>query len=288
MYGIAACRQKLYYVDLHLAKLLASSPKNQKKIESGFMDFKLASNLLHSLLEAAGYWVRKRSVLPFGIDYQHDIRRMSEMLGIPINVFCDVGAHTGETATQALDNFPEAKIYSFEPHPKTFSFLANAVRNPRFEAINLAISDASGTVPFFEYGTFSRSNSMVADSQYAVRTKFPFQTLNVEATSIDEFCRDRRVDRIDILKIDTEGHELAVLQGAKRLLENGSPMFVYAEFNSVLPQRDSSGGALAPLSNLLEPNGFQFVATYPEYMVTTEELFVVSNVLYVRPPKPGQ
>jgi FkbM family methyltransferase len=157
------------------------------------------------------------------------------------------------------------------------------VQSPRFEAFNLAISDTPGTVPFFEYGTLATSNSIVADSQYAVRTNFPSKTLYVKATSVDEFCQGHGVDRIDVLKIDTEGHELAVLQGARRLLDIGNPMFVYAEFNSVLPKPGSSGGALAPMSAILEPIGFRFVATYPEYMITTGELFVTSNVLYVRP-----
>lgn len=247
------------------------------------MAFKLLSSSLHKILEAAGYWVRKRSVLPFGIDYQYDITRMSEVLGIPIKTFFDVGAHTGQTATQALNNFSQARVLSFEPHPTTFSVLSNAVQSPRFEAFNLAISDMPGTVPFFEYGALATSNSIVADSQYAVLTNFPSKTLHVEAINIDEFCQEHGIDRIDVLKVDTEGHELAVLQGATRVLNNGHPMFVYAEFNSVLPKSGASGGALAPLSTILEPKGFHFVATYPEYMITTEGLFVTSNVLYVRP-----
>jgi hypothetical protein len=126
------------------------------------MAFSLLSSSLRRILEAAGYWVRRRSVLPFGIDYQHDIQRMSEALSIPIKTFFDIGAHTGETAAQALNNFPQAKILSFEPHPATFSVLSNAVQSPRFEAFKLAISDTPGTVRFFEYGTLATSNSIVA------------------------------------------------------------------------------------------------------------------------------
>lgn len=243
---------------------------------------------LHRLLEGAGYWVRKYPVLPFGIDFMHDVRRMSEMLCIPIEIIFDIGGHTGETATQALAAFPQAKVYSFEPHPETFQALKRAVQSPRFEPINLAMSNKSGPVPFYDYGELGRANSMVSDSQYAAHTKFASRTLEVHATTIDEFCRDRDVRAIDMLKIDTEGHELAVLEGARHLLDGGKPMFVYAEFNSVTPRPGSSGGALAPLSQILELHGFQFVATYPEYMLNKDSLFVVSNVLYVRPPRSAE
>jgi FkbM family methyltransferase len=248
------------------------------------MSLGLLSKPLHKILEGAGYWVRRRSLLPLGIDYQHDIRRLTEMLDIAINTFFDVGAHTGETAVEALDNFPQARVFSFEPHPSTFSVLASRVRNQRFEAFNIAISDKSGRAPFYDYGTLATSNSMVADSQYAVRAKHPAKTLHVDATTIDEFCQQHAIDNIDVLKIDTEGHELAALKGARRLLEFGNPMFIYAEFNTILPKVSSSGGALAPLGSILEPIGFRFVSTYPEYLITTGELFVTSNVLFVRPP----
>jgi FkbM family methyltransferase len=247
------------------------------------MSIDLLSGTLRAILEAAGYWVRKRSVLPFGIDYQHDICRMTKTLGITIKTFFDVGAHTGETAVQALDNFPQARVLSFEPDPSTFSVLSRT-RQRRFEAFNIAMSDKSGRVPFYEYGALATSNSMVADSQYAVRAKHPAKTLYVDAVTVDEFCQQHAIGSIDVLKIDTEGHELAVLKGAKRLLDSGNPMFVYAEFNTILPQPGSSGGALAPLGSILEPIGFHFVSTYPEYMITMGTLFVTSNVLFVRPP----
>jgi FkbM family methyltransferase len=248
------------------------------------MSLDLLNKPLRKILEGAGYWVRRRSVLPFGIDYLYDICRMTEMLGIPLNTFFDVGAHIGETAVKALDSFPQARVFSFEPHPSTFSVLSNKVRNHRFEAFNIAISDKSGRVPFYDYGAAEMSNSLIADSQYAVRAKHPAKTLYVDATTIDEFCRQHIIENIDVLKIDIEGHELAALTGAKRVLELGKPMFVYAEFNTILPKSGSSGGALAPLGSFLEPIGFRFVSTYPEYMITAGELFVTSNVLFVRPP----
>jgi hypothetical protein len=71
------------------------------------------------------------------------------------------------------------------------------------------------------------------------------------------------------------------LQGAKGLLAGGCIKFVFVEFNSMLPQAGTTGGALLPIGSLIEPLGFQFVASYPEYMITERELFVTSNALFV-------
>lgn len=239
---------------------------------------------LRLLLQRQGYWVCDASVLPFGIDYRRDIQRLSAALRIRIEIFFDIGAHTGQTALPALQSFPHARVFAFEPHPATFAALSRTVTHPQFAALNVAMSDKAGKVPFYDYGELATCNSMVADSQYARHAGRPFRTIDVEAITVDAFCRARAIDRVDVLKIDTEGHELAVLAGARQLLATGRPMFIYAEFNTISPKPGAAGGDLASLAALLEPQGFQFVAAYPEYMETAEPLFVTSNALFVRPP----
>lgn len=87
----------------------------------------------------------------------------------------------------------------------------------------------SGEARFFEYGTLALSNSMVEDSQYAVRAKHPSKILSVECETVDGLCRTLRIDQIDVLKVDTEGHDLAVLRGAERMLTEGRVRFIYIE-----------------------------------------------------------
>jgi hypothetical protein len=122
---------------------------------------------------------------------------------------------------------------------------------------------------------------MVEDSQYAMRARHPATKTTVECATLDGFCQAQGVAQIDVLKVDAEGHDLAVLQGAEGLLAGGRVKFVFVEFNNILPREGTTGGALLPISSLLEPLGFQFVASYPEYMITEGELFVTSNALFV-------
>ena len=240
-----------------------------------------ASRVIKAFLERGGYWIRHGSVLPFGIDYQHDIKRLSTMLQMDVDVFFDVGANTGQTSSAALNNFPSATIYAFEPDRTSFAALKKNLGSERFRPFNLAMSDKSGEAPFFDYGALATSNSLVQNSQYALRSGNQATVRTVECETLDTFCAKVGVDQIDVLKIDTEGHDLAVLRGARRLLAEARLQFIYIEFNTLLPKAGATGGALLPISEMLEPE-FRFVASYPEYMITEGELFVTSNALFIR------
>lgn len=245
-----------------------------------------ARRAILGVLEAAGYRVCHRSVLPYGIDFMWDIERLSRAWGVPIRTFFDVGAHEGQTSASALSSFAEARVFAFEPHPVTFSkLLQRLAEDPRLVAHNLAISNTNGTSRFFEYSS-STLNSLISDAQYPVRKGVAARAITVQCTTLDEFCSRHGIQTIDVLKIDTEGCELVVLQGAQRLLSAERVRFVYAEFNDMLPRAGTTGGALVPISEVLTQFGFRFIATYPDYMEITNEteMHVSANALFVLPP----
>ena len=68
------------------------------------------------------------------------------------------------------------------------------------------------------------------------------------------------------------------------MLQAGSIRFVYCEFNELFPRDGIAGGALLPLAELLSSYGYRFVASYNDYIMTTGEMFGVSNALFVLPP----
>jgi len=244
--------------------------------------FRAVNRLLRKILERNGYWVRHSSVLPLGTEVQFDVQQLSQKLNVPIRTFFDVGANIGQTSSAALENFGEAKVFAFEPHRATFEALSSNVRDPRFKAFNLALSDQEGPAPFFDYGSQSCGHSLVENAPYAVRTNAPSKTVTVERSTLDGFCDTHGIAQIDVLKVDTEGHDLTVLQGAKGMLGSGRIKFVYVEFNTILPKSDASGGALSAIAALLEPLGFTFVASYPVYSITEGDLFFALDALFVR------
>jgi FkbM family methyltransferase len=244
----------------------------------------VAKRAVLRILESAGYRVYHRDVLPFGIDYMLDIERLRKVWGIPVRTFFDIGANIGQTSELALASFRDAQVVAFEPDSATFSKLIQRIgRQPRFAAYNIAVSKEGGTVPFFLYSS-STLNSLIPNAQYPMRRGVIPRETTVDCTTLDEFCSSHAIQMIDVLKIDTEGCDLLVLQGAQRLLTDGRLRFIYVEFNDMSPRVGSSGGALAPISDFLAQFGFRFIATYPDHIEFGDEMHVGANALFVHPP----
>ena len=177
------------------------------------MPFSIAKKMARSLLARRGWTLVPKS--QYGHDPYGDIARLTKEWGSPVEIFFDIGANEGQTATEALRIFPAARVFSFEPHPITFETLKSRFgNNGRVACYNIALSNENGTAVMYEYSK-STINSLTSKARYAVRQeKKSVGEVPVKVSSLDWFCKDQNIDRIDVLKIDTEGHELEVLKGA--------------------------------------------------------------------------
>jgi FkbM family methyltransferase len=153
----------------------------------------------------------------------------------------------------------------------------------RFQGVNSALGCEIGEVEMFEYDD-PKINSLTDKAQYAVRFGEKSRCTGVQCTTLDAYCARSKIERIDVLKIDTEGFDLKVLQGSSVMLQKHAIKFVYFEFNDLQPRDGTSGGALMPIDGLLRPHGYRFVASYNDYIVTDGEMFSVSNALFALPP----
>ena len=240
---------------------------------------------IRAFLDARGYDLVKREFAPYGQDVMVDIRRLSKQWGYSTQVCFDVGANVGQTAIRLMKEFPEAAVYAFEPHPDTFASLkANVGNTVACKPLNIALGMMVGEVDLFEYDE-SQVSSLVQDAPYAVhRRTSPRRRIGVQSNTIDKFCSEQGIDRVDILKIDTEGFDFEVLKGAQGLLSGRKVDFIYMEFNSIHPQTGMSHAALAPIDEFLHPFGYRFVATYTDKISVDGRFFLSCNALFARPP----
>ena len=142
----------------------------------------------------------------------------------------DIGAHKGQTSLYFNKIFVKSHIYAFEPSPLLFeSFQKNTIRHNNIKSYNSGF----GEKPTSAY--LSNPSSDLC-GQVKFENEDSFQKIKID--TINNFCSREKISLIDLLKIDTEGHEISVLNGASELLNSFSIKAIYLEcdFNNDDPQ----------------------------------------------------
>ena len=134
----------------------------------------------------------------------------------------DVGANIGNWSCQALACASDVTLHAFEPLLDTFASLERNLCHTAARLHPFAMSDRIGEKTFHYFACnpeYSGMNSCYRRPEIEQRLKVPTKQITVKTQTLQEFCRQTLVDRVDVLKIDVEGSELDVLFGARELLE---------------------------------------------------------------------
>ncbi len=149
--------------------------------------------------------------------------------------FLDVGANEGSFAHQLRARFPEARLMAFEPNPASYQRLVKASEKLGFRAIHAAVGPVNGTASLYDRpeqeGTAHASlHRDVLTDLHLLRDVREYQ---VDVITLDTFTQKNGIQKVDFLKIDTEGHELEVLRGGTRLITEGRVSVIQFEFNEM-------------------------------------------------------
>jgi FkbM family methyltransferase len=194
-----------------------------------------------------GVAVRRLRNVPFGVDWVEDA---AHYLGPGARVFVDVGANEGQTALRLLARYPGAEVHSFEPVPETFERMRRRLAGTGVRAVQSAVGDRVGRATLF-LGDGSEHSGFDAGGE----------EVEVDVTTLDEYAARALRAPIDLLKVDVEGHEAAVLAGASGLLEAGRVRLVVCECD--FERRPSEPHAsFDDVFGFLRPLGFRVVAFY--------------------------
>lgn len=149
-------------------------------------------------------------------------------------IIFDIGAHHGETSKTYNKLFPESIIYSFEPDQESYSILKKEYRDvPNIYPYQIALSDYDG-IGKLNINEFSPANSLLetdyrSHDYWLDKIYNTIKCIEVTTRSLDSFCNENNIDEINILKIDVQGSELAVLRGASQLLDKHAIGLIYTE-----------------------------------------------------------
>lgn len=180
----------------------------------------------------------------------------------------DVGAHIGlVSVTCGKIVSPGGTVYAFEPTPGTFRILEKVISINGLKGtvipVNKAVSKDAGTLDFYvdEQNEGSNANSLVSVNHRERKA------MKIDVVSLDYFVKEQKLDRLDIIKIDAEGIELDVLQGAMQCIARFRPKIILAVHPSLIRNH---GQSVEQLYSAIEKLG-SYDLSYQEKPLGKEE-----------------
>jgi FkbM family methyltransferase len=133
----------------------------------------------------------------------------------------DIGANIGcVTAAGSLAVGSDGQVYAIEPHPRTFSHLQKTVAVNHCDnviCLNVAAGATAGVVQFTDEKRKDDNNRVSLQAT---------QGIEVPCVTLNSLVQEHRIARIDLLKIDVEGFEMRVLEGAADILDRVGCIYI--------------------------------------------------------------
>ncbi len=204
-------------------------------------------------------------------------------------IFFDVGANIG-SYTLSLARAAE-RIYSFEASPRNAATLNNFVQIAglqNIDVINKGVSNRSGE----QITIYSSPDTGGNNTQFH---NFGNGCETVATITLDQAVAEYQIPRVDVIKMDIEGSELAAFQGADEILSRHRPLLLI-EFHALVAQQ--AGWELATLYNLLTGYGYRvfelsgkMLAPFDQKRFSEPEFY--ANLIFIHPengtlPKAGR
>jgi FkbM family methyltransferase len=179
----------------------------------------------------------------------------------------DVGAYHGEWTVALMRARRDRRltIHAFDPSPTHCEMVTRAFETEAQPGLHrlvmncAAVSDRAGRAVLYSDKPSSGLASLVQrDMAHAALTHTP--VAETTTLTLDEYARERGIQRIDFVKMDIEGHELAALRGAEALLQNGAIRALAFEFGEC---NVDSRTFMRDFWQLLMPLGFAMYRILP-------------------------
>ena len=185
-------------------------------------------------------WV-KRIPIAFTRNQKYDQQtdKVIQKVCHPSANFIDVGCHKGEVMDMVRRFATEGQHFGFEPIPALYDNLVEKYRDTNCKVANIALSFENGTTTF-NYVISNPSYSGIRKRQYD-RAGEQDTTITVKTQRLDDFLPANYCP--DLIKIDVEGAELFVLEGARATLSRCKPVVIFehglgaSEFYEATPEK---------------------------------------------------
>jgi len=179
-----------------------------------------------------------------GYHYEPELPWLLQWLR-PGDTFIDVGANIGIFSLHAARRVGVGgRVISFEPGPMVFELLANNLHRNSLDwatPIQAAVSDKEASLCIFGDPTVWNSLTLKEGAR---------KGKEVRVATLDRFCEEQNIPRVDAIKIDAEGVEPQVMRGAVATIERDCPVIIF--------ETTLAGDVNQPLAFLME-RGYSFL-----------------------------
>ena len=162
----------------------------------------------------------------------HSIDKLERMVeAIPDDVsgyVLDIGANCGLFSLLTQRRFPSTQIYAFEPSTQLQSILQHNLAQKNIHIVQAVVSDVDDLVELYTNPQSQQTNSILQSSVEVFA-----ETIEVEqvpAMRLDTFLHERGISQVDVIKIDVQGAEKLVLNGAEQSLQETKYLILEVTF----------------------------------------------------------
>jgi len=217
---------------------------------------------------------------------QKNLNIIKKHLKNNIDVYVDVGAHNGEMIEIISNEFVVNKILAIEPNPDCYLKLKKLKYFKKLLIFNLALSDKKG-FDFLKIGHISTMSTINDLNDKSVYTKFKKiimsifyfsnqiykRKIKIKKDLLSNILKLSKIKKIDLLKIDTEGHEFNVLKGAKNFLKNTHLVLFEFHYDDSIIKKYSYND----VNNFLQKKNFQLISKNKMILRKGYELIYKNN-----------
>ena len=196
-----------------------------------------------------------------------------------VKIVVDIGAHKGEFLKHIKKIKSIRKVYSLEPQKKIYRELLKEIDNKIFFSYNIAISNRNGRQKM-QINDFTMTSTLSKVNENSIyfkiknfilgnkKKKFEF----IKTEKLDLFIKKRKLNQIDLLKIDTEGHELTVVKSGLKTLKKTKYLLIEFRQNDLYLNYSPHA-----LNKIVIKNKFKLVKNFKFPMFSMEDRLYRNN-----------
>ncbi|OBA63204.1 hypothetical protein A5647_05065 [Mycobacterium sp. 1100029.7] len=185
---------------------------------------------LYVTVGGSKYWLNPEpTALYHARNSMPKLERMVDLIGDARSIF-DVGANCGIFAALCAQRFPAATIHAFEPAAGLQPMLEHNCSAANIAVHQLAVGERNELVTLYVHPESQQANSLQSAAVEAFLDPALIEKETTKCVAVDSFMAENSISGIDVLKVDVQGTEGAVLRGAQSALADVQYLFVEASW----------------------------------------------------------